>query len=897
MIEPTTKVCSACGTSIAEASKFCPDCGAAQIHNQSQCAEPDEMRLYDIVAALNSAIKNIEPIWDTAKFLCNVDSEGRFPDCSFKEALALDFFNAVADIGECVSDTRLTGRAIPAVKLTFLLLEETAPEELFPPMEIMGDSPSEQDERRAWQIAFVAGCKELRIREPRDKFWEPLSIIGLEAYDALQDTNYGLLPAKVFVEYFRELKRVPELAKAAVLHDYIRQLEEFISTEKESVPVNCNTGSLTEPNCLKNPATNLEHVTAADDPSYNVGSHQGSENVAWRYLRVGLRTVWRITKIVAVSTFCLLIAAMILLQVFMFLYEHWNSESKRGRGTGSGGFETEKFFAFLNGVTWLPQQIWQGLVLIVTIVFLALIVAGKWVGEQALANITVVGILASIGAVTLLVWVFAKERKAEFEPNSTDPQATTMSWVLGLVVLISSAGASVWWIQDGRARFAQDFSPTHQLVTTQGANDAPAQPETQSSVDSTPSTAALPLNTSRCNAEADEQNVPLWNGFSLRLSPVKSPPDSGCMAVVMGAGEKTAWSGTSSSMVVLPVTGQDINGDGAPELVLEAFSGGAHCCWTYYILTLTPTPEVVELPAESGAKFEPARQGGFVIHTWDESFDYFDGLDHVSSSTIIPDLFLRLDGSVFRDVSSDRWPTFQKKIDDARKRLNPGSVREFRDSTGHGFQLDKHGWELIAAKSEILTIVLEYLYGGRPQQAWREFESMWPESDQNRMRQLIEDTRAKGLLGRTHAVEAGLRDENHLTEPPASPDADSDSGHSVEGAAGDLPSSDSSIATQVQQSVCQRIPQNVVAGRLLQKAQPVYPPVAKQARIQGAVVLAAVIASDGTIKEIHATSGQPMLIQSAIDAVRQWRYEPYRLCGEPTEVNTQIIVNFTLAGG
>ena len=98
-----------------------------------------------------------------------------------------------------------------------------------------------------------------------------------------------------------------------------------------------------------------------------------------------------------------------------------------------------------------------------------------------------------------------------------------------------------------------------------------------------------------------------------------------------------------------------------------------------------------------------------------------------------------------------------------------------------------------------------------------------------------------------------------------------------------------------QSSDCQRLPQNVVAGRLLQKAQPAYPQSAHQARIQGTVVLGAVIASDGTIKELHTVSGQPMLAQAALDAVKQWRYEPYRLCGESVEVNTQITVKFVLA--
>ena len=94
-----------------------------------------------------------------------------------------------------------------------------------------------------------------------------------------------------------------------------------------------------------------------------------------------------------------------------------------------------------------------------------------------------------------------------------------------------------------------------------------------------------------------------------------------------------------------------------------------------------------------------------------------------------------------------------------------------------------------------------------------------------------------------------------------------------------------------------KVSAGVTSGLLIRKITPTYPPLAKQARIQGSVVLQAVIGKDGTIQNLRAVSGHPMLIQSAIDAVRQWKYKPYFLNGEPVEVDTQVTVNFTLAGG
>jgi protein TonB len=93
-----------------------------------------------------------------------------------------------------------------------------------------------------------------------------------------------------------------------------------------------------------------------------------------------------------------------------------------------------------------------------------------------------------------------------------------------------------------------------------------------------------------------------------------------------------------------------------------------------------------------------------------------------------------------------------------------------------------------------------------------------------------------------------------------------------------------------------RVSQGVAEGLLIHQVKPTYPPLARQARVQGAVVLQAVISKDGTIQNLRVVSGHPMLVQSALDAVKQWRYKPYFLNGEPVEVETSITVNFTLAG-
>jgi len=88
----------------------------------------------------------------------------------------------------------------------------------------------------------------------------------------------------------------------------------------------------------------------------------------------------------------------------------------------------------------------------------------------------------------------------------------------------------------------------------------------------------------------------------------------------------------------------------------------------------------------------------------------------------------------------------------------------------------------------------------------------------------------------------------------------------------------------------------MLEGSLIRRVQPVYPKLAITARIQGSVMLAAVISKAGTIENLQALSGRPMLIPPAIDAVSKWRYRPYILNSEPIEVETRITVNFVLDG-
>jgi len=92
-----------------------------------------------------------------------------------------------------------------------------------------------------------------------------------------------------------------------------------------------------------------------------------------------------------------------------------------------------------------------------------------------------------------------------------------------------------------------------------------------------------------------------------------------------------------------------------------------------------------------------------------------------------------------------------------------------------------------------------------------------------------------------------------------------------------------------------RISGGVTKGMLIHREEPTYPTLARAARVQGDVVLSAIIDTNGQITNLQLVSGHPMLVPAALAAVKQWRYKPYLLNGQPVEVETTITVIFTLS--
>jgi TonB family protein len=148
------------------------------------------------------------------------------------------------------------------------------------------------------------------------------------------------------------------------------------------------------------------------------------------------------------------------------------------------------------------------------------------------------------------------------------------------------------------------------------------------------------------------------------------------------------------------------------------------------------------------------------------------------------------------------------------------------------------------------------------------------------------------LNGEPVEVETTVTVNFTLAEPPAAgATADNASGQDG-GAAGAFPSVPGTAQAVTPKRV--RVSSGVAQGLLVTNVQPEYPPDAREQRIQGVVLLHAIISKEGDIANLELISGHPLLAPAAIEAVKQWKYKPYLLNNTPLEVDTQIQVNFTL---
>jgi hypothetical protein len=239
------------------------------------------------------------------------------------------------------------------------------------------------------------------------------------------------------------------------------------------------------------------------------------------------------------------------------------------------------------------------------------------------------------------------------------------------------------------------------------------------------------------------QHPERFAGFTLRLLPgplrTKVPTDR-CRATITSAKGTVTTAAKNWSLAVDKISGIDINGDGKTELVIDGYSGGERCCFTYTIVGLGARARVIcKVESSSALTFEKQEDGTVLIRGGDSSFDYFLVPHEIA---VIPQVVLKMQGDSLIDVSAQFQPEYDKLIEEARSHLTSADLDKFRQSRYNA----KLFSDQIPTVRRVLIIVLNYLYSGREEQAWKALEELWPASDQGRIKALILERRARGLL-------------------------------------------------------------------------------------------------------------------------------------------------------
>lgn len=231
----------------------------------------------------------------------------------------------------------------------------------------------------------------------------------------------------------------------------------------------------------------------------------------------------------------------------------------------------------------------------------------------------------------------------------------------------------------------------------------------------------------------------LRGGYKVRMTHVEPVAEVGCRAAVLSPKGEAIFSDEEWD-ISLDKKDIDINRDGRADLVLRGYSGGAHCCWTYRIITPSRRPALLKkLENERHIQFED-HDGAVTLVAQDGKFDYFDGLCH--ACTAFPDIYLKMDGDRIIDVSPQYLSHYDDEIKSARLKLIHEHLEDFL-SAKNPEQMLNAGQDI---KPLVLTVVLAYLYSGREPQAWKTLDEMWPAFDRQRIKKLILKTRAEGLM-------------------------------------------------------------------------------------------------------------------------------------------------------
>jgi hypothetical protein len=240
-------------------------------------------------------------------------------------------------------------------------------------------------------------------------------------------------------------------------------------------------------------------------------------------------------------------------------------------------------------------------------------------------------------------------------------------------------------------------------------------------------------------ADGGKQLEQKFGRYTLTLSPSKDQDDP-CMATLLRTGQTRLWERKlwQAEFASSPI---DISNDGNPDFIIEDYSGGAHCCWAYWIVSPGLKPAVVAvLSNQMPITFDTRWRGKQIISTEDGAFDYFV-TSHAFSS--MPDVYFLLQDRELYDISGE--PEFRAQYDQNIARAKQELAKRDPAKKWLSQPINEIDEEI---RFNIVTIVLSYLYSRRPAEAWRSLNELWPEYDRLQMKANILKTRRNGILKR-----------------------------------------------------------------------------------------------------------------------------------------------------
>jgi len=261
----------------------------------------------------------------------------------------------------------------------------------------------------------------------------------------------------------------------------------------------------------------------------------------------------------------------------------------------------------------------------------------------------------------------------------------------------------------------------------------------------------------------------LWDGYKIEIAATQGGAPAQCRAVLKSADGKVQFEVTGAEALVNPISGSDVNGDGKPDVVIETHRSAGQCCYTYSILTPGQNPPLVrQITTTPPLVFEDRDNNGKVeIVTHDFAFVGIEGLGESDSPR--PLVVFRLRGNTLYNVSPAYWPEYQREVEVAKAGLSHSAQelllgRNNSSSSGVGTGSGKpkelspaEEKQLLDAKGAVLTMVLNYLYGGKGEDAWKTIREMWTDRDKDRIRQTILFSRSRGVLSEVNRLPAAAK--------------------------------------------------------------------------------------------------------------------------------------------